>query len=93
MCYNKTIERDTKIQEDTEMKIVVTYDTVKDGERGETSAVLEVLPNIARNLVDKGQSGIAEGLIENVLQCGEMLNGGIFVEGSIKSYQYLSMEM
>lgn len=37
------------------MKIVVTYDTKKDGEQGETCAVLEVLPNIARNLVDKGQ--------------------------------------
>ena len=75
------------------MKIVVTYDTIKDGEQGETCAVLEVLPNIARNLVDKGQSGIAEGLIEKMLRCGEMLKGRIFVEGSIKSYQYLSMEM
>ena len=75
------------------MKIVVTYDTMKDGEQGETGAVLEVLPNIARNLVDNGQSGIAEGLIEKMLRCSEMLKGRIFVEGSIKSYQYLNMEM
>ena len=75
------------------MKIVVTYDTMKDGEQGETCAVLEVLPNIARNLVDKGQSGIAEVLIEKMLRCCEMLKGRIFVEGSIKCYQYLSMEM
>lgn len=65
----------------------------KDGEQVETGAVLEVLPNIARNLVDKGQSGIAEGLIKKMLRCGEILNGRVFVEGSIKSYQYLSMEM
>lgn len=75
------------------MKIVVTYDIMKNDEQGETCAVLEVLPNIARNLVDKGQSGIAEGLIEKMLRCSEMLKGRIFVEGSIKSYQYLSTEL
>lgn len=75
------------------MKIVVTYDTIKDGEQGETCSVLEVLPHIARNLVDKGQSGIAVGFIEKILQYSEMLKGRIFVEGSIKSFQYETMEL
>ena len=75
------------------MKIVVTYDIITKGEPGETCTVLEVLPHIARNLVVKGQSGIAEGFIEKILQYSEMLKGNIFVEGSIKSYQYLSTEL
>lgn len=70
------------------MKIVVTYDAIEKNEIGETCTVLEVLPNIARNLVDKGQSGFAERLIENVLRSAEMLKGRSFVEGSVKAYHY-----